>query len=111
MGIKVAGVESRKRGLDKGNPVEAVTASCDCLWTCRGERGGLQLATVCTAINGTVLGEDVRMSRHGAEMAHPTCKSIGKQTFDARRIPEYKRMTQREREREIECPGGMMRNR
>lgn len=61
-------------------------------------KGGLQLATVCTAINGTVL-EDVRMSRHGAEMAHPTYKSIENHTLGVRSISEYKRMTQREGER------------
>jgi hypothetical protein len=40
-------------------------------------------------------GEDVRMSRHGAEMARPTCKSIGKSRLGARQISEYNRMTQR----------------
>lgn len=62
---------------------------------------------MCTVINGTVLGKDVRMSRHGAEMARPTCKSIGKWTFGAGQISKDKRMTQREGE----CLGGMMRTR
>lgn len=76
------GSENRKRGLDKGDPIEAVTASCDFLYDAWswGE-GGLKGVTVSAAINGTALGQDVRMSRHGAEMAHLTCKSIGNAQF------------------------------
>lgn len=52
----MAGVDNRKRGpFDKGNPIEAVTASCDLSVGLRTWEGGLQLATVCSVTNGTVL--------------------------------------------------------